>query len=443
MNALRELALLMLLSIAALWSGKSAHAAFPATSTICGTGPLASACGSTPAAACNAMGALQNSLYPSVYGVKWQAPFTPVGATFCNAANGFGSEMVASGYTCPANSTLVGSSCNCNAGYQQEGGTCVVQQTDEQRYCSEQNGTFAVGVSAPKPSGSSGLSDYTMCYANQYSLSPCSGTLQPDICAENQDGKWFCTGKVAFNASQPCTGTTTPTTPEAVPSPLPEPLPPGKCPGTVNGVTVVVPCSSTTTKTTTEKSGSDSSGNASTESKERQTTCTGAGSCSTTTTTVTTTNGVSVTKTETTTQPKGEFCAQNPGALECGDSSSFGGDCASDFTCQGDAIQCAQALAAKKLQCAAVEVPAEVRDSASSVLGAELPEGLFINGPSLTPPTAMPAAGACPLLDQEIPWLGEHKLNFQLSRFCPYMQSIRAFLGLFGALAFALIVFRG
>lgn len=202
-----------------------------------------------------------------------------------------------------------------------------------------------------------------------------------------------------------------------------------------------VPCSNTVSSGTKTNETTNSSGTTQT-SESRQTTCNAAGSCTTTVTTTTIVNGGSPsTSTSTTTQPKGEFCTENPGSQECGQQSSFSGTCGTSFVCQGDAVQCAQALAEQRAYCAMSTLPQEVTDTASDVLSGEMPSGLFIDGPSLSPPTAV--TGSCLLTDMSIPWAYDSALEFKLSTFCPYMDTIRAFIGIFGALAFAMIVFRG
>lgn len=330
--------------------------------------------------------------------------------------------------SCPANSTLSSGSCICDSGYTQDGSACVVVKTPEETYCESLDGQTAV-ASMPRPSSSSGLGSFSTCYSNPYSLSACSGTMQPDLCGEYGGGA-YCTGKVTFSSSAPCTGTPTPEDPDPVPTPLPEPLPPGMCPGEVNGVPVNVPCTSTTSSSTSSKDTSDSSGNTGSETTSRTTTCTGSGSCSTTTTTTTTTNGVSVTKTETTSQPKGEFCAQNPGAAECGDKSSFGGSCASGFTCTGDPVQCASAKKVHELSCAVTEPSAESALYADSVDlsagAADLPSQSISIGPGSFASGNALGVSAC-IADRTVTIAGT-SVTVPFSDICPYLAHLRLML---------------
>lgn len=254
-------------------------------------------------------------------------------------------------YTCPGGGTLSGTSCVCPEGYQDSGSACVEVVDPAQEYCTELSTNPAVGVSSPRPAGSVGLDSYTMCYSNQYSLYACSGTMHPDICGQGVDGKTHCSGKVTFSGSAPCIGTTQPQEPEDMPAPLPETPPPGQCPGEINGVAVYVPCSNTSSSGTKTNETTNSSGTTQT-SETRNTTCTSAGICTTTVTRATVVNGGSPsTSTSTTTQPKGDFCAENPGSSECGQESSFSGTCQSAFVCQGDAVQCATAKAVNDQLC--------------------------------------------------------------------------------------------
>lgn len=135
----------------------------------------------------------------------------------------------------------------------------------------------------------------------------------------------------------------------------------GTCPGTVNGQSVCLPCdkakeSGTTTKTessstTASGASSPSSSGTSSDSTTTKTECSG-GQCKTTTTTTSTgADGTTTDKTTETTQPQSDYCTDNPKAEVCkGTESTWGGTCGS-FTCDGDAVQCAQAKAGWELAC--------------------------------------------------------------------------------------------
>ena len=134
----------------------------------------------------------------------------------------------------------------------------------------------------------------------------------------------------------------------------------GTCPGTVNGQSVCVPCdktkqtesSSSSTSASTTASGATSS--TTTTGSERGTSRTECkdGQCTTTTTTTSTgADGDKTDKTTTTSEPQSDYCTRNPKADVCkGTESTWGGSCGA-FTCDGDAVQCAQAKAGWELAC--------------------------------------------------------------------------------------------
>lgn len=189
------------------------------------------------------------------------------------------------------------------------------------------------------------------------------GSMCKDLCSyENigggwisgvKNGKYFHTtlGSNMVANGQSCTpsptGSDNPTNPE----PRPEPLKPGQCPGTVNGVSVVVDCDSSTsngpketTKPTTTtpppaNGGDPANGPPGSKNTDKSTTCTGATCTTTETTTTTNPDGSTTEDKKETEESKNEFCEKNPASLQC-EKSSFSGSCGA-FTCGGDAIQCA------------------------------------------------------------------------------------------------------
>lgn len=140
--------------------------------------------------------------------------------------------------------------------------------------------------------------------------------------------------------------------------------PVGKCPGTIGGQSVCVPCDSTrqqTESTSSESSSTTASGASSPSSSltsgqttTSKTSCSD-GSCTTTETTKKTGPDGAVTEsTSTKTEPQSDYCTDNPKADVCknDEASSWGGSCSGGFTCDGDAVQCAQAQAAYDMACA-------------------------------------------------------------------------------------------
>lgn len=134
----------------------------------------------------------------------------------------------------------------------------------------------------------------------------------------------------------------------------------GQCPGTLNGQTICVPCSESkqdTKASSSETAASAASGAApgpgqtTTQSGSSSTTCAGDTCTTTGQQTVQNPDGSTETKTTTTTQSKGDYCKENPKAGACvGSESTWGGTCQA-FTCDGDAVQCAQARGAWELAC--------------------------------------------------------------------------------------------
>jgi len=343
MDLAKRLVALVLLALC----GFNAHASFPATESTrysCGGQPGHGGWHATTTAAVAAWVATYN---PGAVG----PPYGWSGGN-CTAIlqwNGATANTLAYSQpvrTCPANSTLSGTVCNCNSGYVENGASCVVQQTPEEQHCASINGS---PVKASWTTTNPSLSTRTICMSNAgYS---CSATVTGDICGSTgPNGPYLCHGSGVSGASgagTTCTPSPEPDAPPPVGTPdtnWPDAPPPGTCPGTINGVSVNVPCSNTSTSNTKTEQADDGAGNVTSKSETKNTTCNAAGSCTTTVTTTTTVNGGSpTTSTKTTTEGKGQFCAGNPGSKECGDGdgSSFGGNCEASFVCTGDAVQCA------------------------------------------------------------------------------------------------------
>lgn len=203
--------------------------------------------------------------------------------------------------------------------------------------------------------------------ANPY----CLVVTQRDI-SYQVDGQWQTSGPGKYTGGK-CNGAangngqfTAPINSAPVPDSDSATRPTPECDGyfgQVNGVPTCVPKSgvdgiastpTTSTSTTSSPSGTSS------QSITKTTICE-AGACNTTTVTTTIQNGTSSTVTNVTSKPIGEFCAENPKDKACGGSGgpglgesegSFGGTCQADFSCTGDAVSCAVALATNKLRCA-------------------------------------------------------------------------------------------
>lgn len=234
----------------------------------------------------------------------------------------------------------------------------------------------------------------------------------------------------------------------------------GKCPGAVNGTSVCVPCSSKSqskVKSSAEAASSASSGVTTTSGKgttETETTeCTG-GSCTTTKTkqTVGSDGSTSEQKT-TTTEPISSFCKDNPAAEVCKgeEGSKWGGSCAG-FTCDGDAVQCAQAQAAWKLTCGLDTEASDpsVQAGVAAVGAGDRPAGHPGNDADQVPiqlsqmldsTSLFGSATDCPS-DVSVTAMGK-AIALPFSTLCPYLRMLGAAFMASCYLAAALIVFKG
>lgn len=174
--------------------------------------------------------------------------------------------------------------------------------------------------------------------------------------AGKHEGKNYVWGPIRATGRSCVTASPTPPG-TAEPNPA---CPVGKCPVTLNGSQLCVPCSETkqdTKASSSETAASASSGatpgpgQTTTQSGSSSTTCAGDTCTTTGQQTVTKPDGSTETKSTTTTQSKGDYCKENPKAGACvGSESTWGGTCQA-FTCDGDAVQCAQARGAWELAC--------------------------------------------------------------------------------------------
>lgn len=194
-------------------------------------------------------------------------------------------------------------------------------------------------------------------------------------------------------------------------TPAEQPCPTGQVRGEINGASVCVKAGETVTTNppnTTSSTVKNSDGSTTTTevSEESETVCKG-GVCTTTitrnTTTTTRDNQGNVTGVT-----EGEDTVTRPGTRDGdgdGAGSSFGGKCEADFSCEGDAVQCAIALEQHRRNCQFWQ-PVEAADGeAVTALGVEALKGapngkLFSEDErALTSlnTTARIDAGACPV----------------------------------------------
>lgn len=349
-------------------------------------------------------------------------------------------------YTCPANSTLSGTSCTCNApGWVQDGGACVAFVDPAEAYCAEKIGSpVKTSWSSTAPS----LSTRTVCSSGGYGYYSCNATIEPDYCGSADGVTYLCHGS-GTSAGGACTPSPAPEQPVAPTEPVsdfPSAPPPGTCPGQINGVTVNMPCNNSVSKGTKTEASNDGAGNTTSKSESRSTTCTAAGACSTTVTTVTSVNGgASVTSTKTIEESKGDFCVGNPAAKECGDGdgSSFGGSCESGFVCEGDAVQCAHAKETHLQNCKLnKDTPERQLYEASKGDDADFDNDDVVNvGPSSFSQAPILGAASC-ISDRSITVMGS-PVSLPFSRVCEYLAMLGNVLMAVGFLLSGRIIMRG
>lgn len=262
-------------------------------------------------------------------------------------------------YSCPANSTLSGSTCTCDATYTQNGSTCVPPAPVN--LCAELAGKFAGNYGGPGSVGpkqicdtgySSGDSAQPGCLitgsADFAAGSPSSWiagmTLTGAKCLPNPNGSTDATAGSGAPSNSPTTGTGTQ-------------CKPGEVAGTVNGQTVCAATGSNDPKKTSSTTGTNETkpdGTTVGTQTTSSTDCTPT-TCTTTTTTTTTTTPPGGSPTTQTGSTTGTCSRSTPG---CGDTqsdedrSSFSGTCGAAFACDGDAIMCSVALEQHKRNCA-------------------------------------------------------------------------------------------
>lgn len=282
-----------------------------------------------------------------------------------------------------------------------------------------------------------------------------SGCGASAFMAAKQDGKNYVWGPVVSTGQACLSGSAPSTSTPATQCPV------GQCPGTLNGNQICVPCSETkqeTSSTSAETTASAASGaspgagQTTSTSGTSSTTCSGANCTTTTTQTTVNPDGSSDTKTTTTTQPKSDYCTENPKAGACvGSESSWGGTCQA-FTCDGDAVQCAQARGAWELACqlkteatdptvqAGTDAIARTGEAAiKDQLGMHTSQ-VFDLASRLDSTSLFGTPGACPS-DTVLP-LGIGSVTLPFASMCPQLNLVGiAMMGLAYLIA-AFIVFR-
>lgn len=281
-------------------------------------------------------------------------------------ATAYGVSRSVASQTCPANSTLVGGSCVCAAGYVEEGSSCVPPNP-----CAGNDVLLSASFGTVLLAKGQTSACFNGCQVNFK-----SGYEGPDFYAAGTDGVLrghVPVGQLSSTNTVGACGAESPL-PEADPKTAAElPCPIGKIPGTasMNGVTVTVCSDPIKTETSGTKTTNESTPEGPKVTTENKSTQCQDGKCTTTTTTTVTHNGSSTTSTRSTQQGQGEFCAENPKDKAC-KGSGFGGTCQQGFTCDGDAISCATAKAVNDQYCSfkeAFDVGDDAKSLANRVMG--------------------------------------------------------------------------
>lgn len=369
----------------------SAVAAIPLVERWSGTGtygPMPNHIESTPQAVCAAIAADHNS-NPAEWGGTANAPFsgsiTSQTSTTANCGiynkNGFWHtrQITKLANGCPANSTLSGGACQCNAGFVEDetGSACVLPPPP----CEALAGKSA-GSRTWRGTGSS----FSFCDLYQeVGAGKCIATAYSDIGWTDPDGATYRQGSATYTGGtgSTCDGAGGTAENPAGSSPVgsdgqppvtpdegtaaPSPCPTGQAPGEVNGQRVCAPIGSDAPTTApSPQSGTETKtnpdGSSTTKETSGTTQCAG-GKCTTTNTVITTTKdasgNVTGTETETTssTESRATFCQANGKSAQCagegdGNGGSFGGDCVAGFKAESDdAVIAAMALEQHNRNC--------------------------------------------------------------------------------------------
>ena len=274
---------------------------------------------------------------------------------------------------CPANSTYRGGSCTCDAGHVEENGQCKYTSTGNScnglsDFCTGQKGQKInlEGKGQSSPPGCAADTTRPNC-----AMGCAAEEVGIGVSYKNSDGDWM-TGQEYRVTGSTCT------------LPQPSDVPQKKesdCAGSVgevNGVRVCVPNQAATgDKTSKETKNPDGT----TSNTETKTTCE-KGVCTTTTTTTNkdASGNTTSTSSSSSSSSQSSYCAANKSSSVCaamnGDKNpdnkdgsnkgegekcegedckdkpgKFEGSCMAGFTCEGDALQCAQAKEQHRRNC--------------------------------------------------------------------------------------------
>lgn len=464
-------------------------------------GSNTSASGTSPAIACQKMTDNANAANPTlifklegvdgetcVYGLREPSSG--------NGGSGFRWELASRSSACPANSAVNAvNSCTCSTGFAESGGQCVVK-TPPVNDCQTPNELVNGECMSParawcsKNAGSTDVSREVVRLTNKAPTiicvpslfeGPygCSSTFERDFASKGDDGKWYNRGtaKIGADMCNLITGATGDDPLGTTPDNTAPMAPKAECesgqPGMVNGTKVCLPYP-TKNGVITESNGTTKTdnpdGSSVTEKKDNSVSCNSAGVCNITTVTTTTNtsvNGTTSTQQSTGTQQvsKATYCASAAGKTDSacsgtvapgggsngngtgGSDGSFSGSCSADFTCSGDAVQCATARASWKTYCEASTLNDAAKNGLAAAMAkagtdqsSALDTGTTNLGPAAFDQTDALGGGSCSI-DKTVSVMGQ-TLVLPLSVVCPYLHYAGLALVAVSLIGAALIVFK-
>jgi len=421
------------LSYQAACDGAIAHGTVPAGSALNGS----NYCGKSPF-----------GFYPPMAcSTACATGYTYASGTTCNKDAGTPVNV------CPANSTIVNpgasATCACSSGYVESAGSCVAVNcsvgTDKKSF------TWFQGWDTNRDGGVDTYPNGGNITSVPYSTfrdpsNGCAYTIDkaaPNVSCfsyASAPTKVYCSADFTQTGSAAVGSEGTTSTPDAS-----SPCPAGQTQGTVNGIQRcassgdVTPPPPPTTKTTTEAITDNGNGT----STKVVTTTNPDGSQSITTNIINNTTGQQQPGTTSTTvdkqatlgdgksgeTPQAEYCRDNPNAPQC-KVGGFTGACATTFSCDGDAIQCAQALAAWTFACEATKTNASTTLGNQIIAGddplkGQVPSSTKYDTIDLNVGGTINQAGflahSCPG-DEVFQFVGGHTVTVPWSTWCPYLE---------------------
>ena len=385
----------------------------------------------------------------SAYSSSVGGTMATVIGSVCQYEPSYGATISVS-YACPINSSVSGSQCTCNEGYEEkDGNSCVLPEPPDSceslaEKCETLNGSRKwitglrrdVSYKPFKTCTPAGL--VPGCNKGCVINSSGNGVFYKD-----QSGDYYFEGEGTIS-SETCFPTTEGNgePPKEEDNPLPPSEPPekpcksGEYQATVSGTTVCLPAKSKETiiKEETINNNDNSTTNINTTVKCENGKCV----ISETTTDKDSSGATTGGSTKETQVSQSDFCAQNPGSSVCKSpglgreegegeddkKSSFSGSCSSSFSCEGDSVQCAIALEQHKTACKLFDESntyfQAFKDAEASNSGGV--ESSTVDLASHVSVDSVIGSGACPA-DIEVTVFNQ-VIPFELSKFCRYFDAM-------------------